>query len=151
MGKSRTPAACGKAWAFAHEQPGGAMAFSRLHVPASGTSPPVHLFQLCSIQNSMALSTREKCGISPACYGMTKLPQHHRTMVKTDSSYCPVHSCFLCYVTAISGITLSKKVETSNALEYSWGLLELSPLDTLLVQVVVLLTCLLLLRTGGGL
>lgn len=72
-------------------------------------------------------------------------------MVKTDSSYCPVHSCFLCYVTATSGITLPKKVETSNALKYSWGLLELSSLDTLLVQVVVLLARLQLLRTGGGL
>lgn len=36
-------------------------------------------------------------------------------------------------------------------LKYSWGSLELLPLDTFLVQDVVLLTRLQLLRTGGGL
>lgn len=115
------------------------MAFSGLHIPASGTSPPVHIFQLCRTQNSMVLSTtRGKCGISTAYYGMAKLSQHHRSMVQTDFSYCPVHSCFAKSQPS-PGSPCPRRWGQAMPLEYSWGSLELLPLDTLLVQVVVLL------------
>lgn len=97
MVKSKIPEVCGKvpAWAFAYEQPGREMAYSRLHILSSGTSPPVPLFQLCRTQNSMALSTiRGKCGNSTAYYGMAKHSQHHRSMVQTGFSYHQFHSCF---------------------------------------------------------
>lgn len=76
--------------------------------------------------------------------------QHHRSTVKTDSSYCPVHSCFAKSQPSL-GSPCPRQWRQAMPLEYSWGSLELLPLNILLVQVVVLLTRLQLLGTGNSL